>query len=341
MTLFRFFSILIVLFFLPFGISAKIWRVNNSVGVSAAFSSLQTACNTANAGDTIYVEGSNYSYADVLIEKKLVVIGPGYLLGKNLETSADTKSAVINSIHIKTGSDGLQISGLEIDKMYLDAGNNILIKRNKIRLFFIYGDSAASKSNITITQNLLDNLSFLNQYGASLDKHIYNLIILNNIIKAYIDLSSVSIEPSVFSQNTCTVNTVTFRNFTLNNNVFDVKDQASYFWNCSLQRNAFFGKEYYVNNTVIASDTLNNRYASSALFPSIGTWNNDSDWKLPIGSKASGYALSGGDCGAFGGVSPYVNSGLPSIPSIVEFLVAPAGNVNNGIQIQFKAKIRP
>ena len=47
-----------------------------------------------------------------------------------------------------------------------------------------------------------------------------------------------------------------------------------------------------------------------------GTGSTDGQWQLAPGSPAKGAGVGGTDCGIFGGTTPYVLSGIPSIPSI-------------------------
>ena len=81
---------------------AKVWRVNsnsnyngtslwgdNFGGTSAnpVFKQLSDANSSnlvsATAGDTIHLEGSSVDYISTTLTKKLVIIGPGYLLNEN------------------------------------------------------------------------------------------------------------------------------------------------------------------------------------------------------------------------------------------------------------------
>lgn len=56
-------------------------RVNNT-DPSAPYASINDAVNAATEGDTIMVEGSSIPYGDVTINKRVVLIGPGYWLKK-------------------------------------------------------------------------------------------------------------------------------------------------------------------------------------------------------------------------------------------------------------------
>ena len=50
---------------------AKIWRVNNNIGITANFTTLQAAHDGAAAGDTVYLESSPTSYGGLNCTKKL------------------------------------------------------------------------------------------------------------------------------------------------------------------------------------------------------------------------------------------------------------------------------
>ena len=62
---------------------AKIWRVNNNLGINADFTTLQAAHDGAAAGDTLYLESSPTNYGGLSSSKRLVIIGTGYLLEQN------------------------------------------------------------------------------------------------------------------------------------------------------------------------------------------------------------------------------------------------------------------
>jgi len=59
---------------------------------------------------------------------------------------------------------------------------------------------------------------------------------------------------------------------------------------------------------------------------------------LASGSPAIGAGLNGVDCGIFGGIAPYVLSGLPPVPSIFEIIQSGVGTTGVPIQVNLKAK---
>ncbi|MEQ8561157.1 MAG: hypothetical protein RID18_06585, partial [Cytophagales bacterium] len=50
--------------------NADIIRVNNNSGISADYASLQQAIDSANTGDTIYLEPSSTNYGNININKQ-------------------------------------------------------------------------------------------------------------------------------------------------------------------------------------------------------------------------------------------------------------------------------
>jgi hypothetical protein len=118
---------------------AKIWRVNNNAGKSGVFnvngnrvvvfadltSALQSlkrgGANNVNKGDTIHIEGSVTPYGKTpqtatncdTVYKKVVIIGPGYLLGDNPETQHYKESAKIRTLFIAKEAGGTVIAGME------------------------------------------------------------------------------------------------------------------------------------------------------------------------------------------------------------------------------------
>src|SRR5882724_13595888 len=117
----KFFTLSVVLAFIftP-GVQAKIWRVNNNLGVAADFTNTVACAASASvhAGDTIHIEASATPYQDFTIYKKLTIIGTGYFLTEtapmiaNPKTQATPNVSYINNIGFGSGSKGSSISGI-------------------------------------------------------------------------------------------------------------------------------------------------------------------------------------------------------------------------------------
>jgi len=53
---------------------------------------------------------------------------------------------------------------------------------------------------------------------------------------------------------------------------------------------------------------------------------------------AAGYAIDKTDCGAFGGTTPYVLSGIPAIPNIYFLQLTPNATQAGGLKMTIRAK---
>ena len=126
------FSIIILLaIFVSQPLFAAKWRVSNVPGVVANFTNLQLANDDVSviAGDTVYLEGSTVNYGNVTINKKLIIVGPGFFLGENDSTQANKVAATLNSLNMNTGSEGSVVTGVSMSaSLTLNAGS-IVIKR--------------------------------------------------------------------------------------------------------------------------------------------------------------------------------------------------------------------
>src|SRR5690554_3302449 len=126
-------NLLPVLLLLIFSSShAANWRVNNSPGIDADFTTLQAAHDAASEGDSIYVEGSLTNYDNngtVNISKQIVIIGPGYFLGQNPFTQAIKTTANFNVIIFATGAEGSSIMGLVVSRIDVNIPD-VIIRRN-------------------------------------------------------------------------------------------------------------------------------------------------------------------------------------------------------------------
>jgi hypothetical protein len=202
--------------------AAKIWRVNNNPGKSCNFTTLTAALRSAQVavGDTLHIEGSVTEYGKDgqtaancdTVSKRLVIIGPGYLLNDNAETQHNKESAKVRTLHIASAAAGTIIAGIEqarptsgtnyingysllasykkqwnvayewgvtpgCYKLRIEA-NNVTISHSK--LYYVHINNASKElSNITITKNFF-NPGVISTSG---NNSVTNLIISNNFFR--------------------------------------------------------------------------------------------------------------------------------------------------------------
>src|SRR6476646_6625357 len=102
---------------------AKIWRINNTPGVSADFISPQAALSSPSVvnGDTLHLEGSASAYSQFTLDKRLVIIGTGYFISgpdANTGLQANPYTSTFNggAIILDSTASGSVIMG--IDNVY-------------------------------------------------------------------------------------------------------------------------------------------------------------------------------------------------------------------------------
>lgn len=360
-------TLLIVLTFLLFQqAEAKIWRVNNNSNYNGSslwgsnfggtttypvFKQISDANNSnlvsATNGDTVYVEGATPVYTGATITKKLVIVGPGYFLNENPNTSNDILEAKLDNISFNTGSAGSKLIGVYVNGFYgiIINASDVLIKRCRI------------DKSITLDDNITD-IAVLQNYFSNTDNNA-NSAIIPNFYGFPTDF--------VFNNNICKktlllVSANTTRNaLECKNNVFDcpaingspsIKMNVSSFQNNILKTAAATvdinnGTNLNVSYNISASNTgqfgtaNQNKVVTNmaTLFVASGT--SDGKYKLKTGSPGSNNGSDGTDRGVFGGVaagSRYTLSGLAPIPVIYGITTSGVASPSSGLTVTINAK---
>lgn len=307
---------------------AKVWRVNNNEGVDADFTTLQEAHDGAESGDTLYVAGSLNSYGDLTLTKTLYIFGPGYFLSENPETQANLLFAKTGEIKFDktdySSSEGSLISGISSSppssshSMYVNV-NNITVRR-----CYVFGQITIYASNINILQNCVRDDVFV---GSGFN----NIIISNNIIGNNNDDDLVAdSSSSAIITNNVIYGRLSVYNSSLSNNIL----RAGSF---SGSNNTF---SYNIGNSDQFGIENGNQSNVDMTTVFVGEEGNSTDgqYQLKQGSPAIGAGYDGVDCGVFGGLTPYILSGLPAIPAIYFFISPAVGSSATGLSVQIKAK---
>lgn len=300
---------------------AKVWRVNNNATMNANFASFVAAQSTVSANDTLYFEGSTVSYEDIVLTKPLVIIGPGYFLEENPQTQSNFITAKFGTIGFTTGSSGSILAGLVVqDKIAISVSN---ISITKCNIGGISLNNATVSGDILLLQNYIKG-GFSDYYSRNT---IFNLIISNNYISSNTSFGTTT-SGSIY--NNIIVGSLLVSNFTINNNIMMgySSDQNNNVFN----NNICNGIQFPIGN-----GNQQNVIMSGVFVGATGN-STDGQWQLKEYSPAIGKGNDGTDCGMFGGSSPYVLSGLPSIPAIYEIDMPATGDNINGIDVTVKAK---
>lgn len=322
---------------------AKIWRVNNNPGVSANFTSLQSAHDGAASGDTLYLESSPYSYGGLNATKKIAIIGTGYFLDQNVNLQASSLQARIDAVTLNTGAAGSSIEGLSFNGSAISVyANDVVIRRNHFASFngstpdwgvgiiYIYNGA----SNIFITQNFA---VIINNNAAS-----SGILISNNYISSY----AYNGDNATGGCLQLNVNTVAI----IKNNIFRRGTVTAY--NSNISNNIMLAGFLGGSGNLIANNIGNatqfgtadgNKQNVDMTTVFVATGSYDASYKLKVGSPAIGAGYGSTvqnpvDAGMFDGSTSYVLSGLPAIPSIYFFANQPVGSNSDPIDVQIKVK---
>lgn len=300
---------LFLLFFLAQLASAKIWIADANPGDTGAdFKTIQAAHDGASAGDTIYCVGSAQSLGNATFTKGLTVIGPGYFLSENSGLQANPSSAKLGSLTFNKGSEGSVITGCEIQGTLTINTSNISIVRNYLSYAGANTSIALAPqiANIYVQQNFVLNGGYLG-YGQAIGSGGNDgpIFLTNN----YINCVGGSAYAIQFSSTD---------NATIENNVItgNITCYNSTFQNNIIISGTFSGTGNGIFNNICNSNQFSNTNGNipntdtSTVFVNTGT--TDGRFQLKAGSPAKGAGIGGVDIGMFGGINPYVLSGVPT-----------------------------
>lgn len=322
---------------ISFPLVASTYRVNNQLSNNPAvkiYTTLQAAHDAASSGDTIMVEGSPLVYGDAFTcTKRLVIKGPGYFLDENPGISANKLAARFsNQFNLEDGSSGTIFMGIVHQLSYLSVNtDNITFRRCQLELLA----TENGVSDLTLSGCYFETASIYPNIGSNL---VTNLIVTNCIIKNAVNLlpgCTGTFINNIFTSNIINIPT----GFLMKNNILFNTDKTSV---------TLPALDAAVSYNISISDhfgTANNNKANvsaTALFTGDATESTDGKWQLKAGSPAIGAGEPIGttpvDCGAYGGLQPYILSGLPAGPVIYELNVSSYAKPDGKLPMTIKVK---
>lgn len=234
-------------------------RVNN-VDPSAPYATITAAVNAASDGDSIMVEGTSKDYDETVLDKKVVLIGPGYWLRENGIGTEAAQSANIQNL--TTTQEGTVIMGVHVYGVIRVEGAKTVITR-----CCIDGNVSikGGTNNCIIRQNFIKG-----DVGSGYDHSFYHQI-TNNIFG---NVSCKGVNESYIAYNT------------------------SYAWwgeslwnsyNCKVEKNIVFTNEF-TNNT---DNSYTDNYVIGEYYKDIYTDKDVLNTELP--ADATSYGAFAGD----------------------------------------------
>lgn len=327
-------TLLVLLVVLSVQTQAKIWRINNNVGIAADFTTFTAAvqASTVANGDTLYVEASanEYTTNSITINKRLVIIGMGYFLNPddtnnpaNTGLQASNYGSPLQYISFGEGSAGSKVLGMSLTYVYINSSTvpiNILFERC---LFYSNGLIFDNSTHNGVT---VRKCFFLSTGISATSGSVTNFVCENNIFYGYwggVNMPALTGSTNVFRNNSIkdAATGSTLVNCYVANNIFGTFNTHS-FTNCTVKNNFFSA------NQTLSGTASNNQVNVNMADVYVGgtTGSQDSRTMLKSGSPAIAAGVTVGsvttpDCGAFGATDPYRLSGIPNIPTIYSLTV--------------------
>jgi hypothetical protein len=324
------------------GMAQTVRRVNNLPGITGplVYATPQLAHDAAVANDILIIDPSSISYGELTLTKPLKIYGNGYFLNVNTELKVNTSPSTLTSIWFNTGSGGSEMYGVSASSVNIQGVSNITLSRNNMSTFNIYTYNKANSVNTNVS-----NIFFSRNYvsstitpGSSAGGFtISSVMINNNLIGVYINGGS---DPLV-------------QNWVVRNNTFNYNGTSVYLVNSVLENNILMGgaSVNITTTNVSASYNVSTGTATIAGIGNVSAYDVASDLqgtgagisldeqfkvKNATGLKTMGSSSS--EVGAYGGLTPYIVSGIPAIPSIISMINSGTGNNATPIQVTISAK---
>ncbi len=316
---------------------AKIWRLNNNPGVTANFTNLNDALASASVvdGDTLHLEHSAVAYDGVTVNKRLVLIGPGYLLdpadptyGGNSGLQYKKESATIGYTQVMPEGAGSKFMGLTMGAslvIYPGASPmNLTIEKCfflSSGIYFFENGPNTTTNGLTVRKCFFYQSQALTPNGSN--PRLNNLILENCILyRSYVTLDQLTGTGNIIRNNSWYQGNFAGANSIANayiaNNIFETPNNT--FINATIKNNLFSSAQ-----PLPGTATGNQVSVDMSTVYTGGTGSLDSRVQLKPGSPATGAGVTIAgytpDAGAYGSTDPYKLSGIPAVPSIYSLSV--------------------
>lgn len=328
--------------------NAKSWRIHNDTKYHPHFTDINAAMSSAEvqAGDTLYLDPGCTLLSAQTITKAVTIIGNGYFLQNGMVSATISAQTVINANNAK-------LIGVSFGSTVSIGANNITLERCRV-----YGRIYSNKTCYGL--NVLQCYIVISDYyGALYGGSSYpfrNATIKNNIIIFTLRGGGTShgaieyVHDSEISNNYIEANKIptgyhVLRYITgsqIYNNIIRNTKYPDYVFSHS---DASHNNTFHHNVVSATEGTFTN--ATDIVWLGTGDFSavfaegaNDAAFHLKEDSPAKGAAADGGDCGPYGGATPYVEGGIPLYHPFINDITVSAKPVNGKIKLNLNAKMQ-
>lgn len=319
---------LIVVIATAMTINAQTIALHTSSGVQIlkGTTTLLTAYNSAQNGDTLYLSGGTFTPPPAF-DKQLMIIGAGHYVDSTLATG---KTIINGNITLSGNADMFYLEGVEVTGTFAfttnHSVNNVTIKRCKINGLFTVPGTTTPSYNLALIGNVFENAVYLN--------NAQNAVMSNCIVQINIAWSN----GSLISNNILMFNGAyaihDSHNNQINNNIIIGAAPVSGSGN-------IFNNNLFVAATPLygSSPTTIGNYtgvAQSAIFINQSGFSFNYAHNYKLQNPGTYLGTDGSQVGIFGGTFPYKEGAVPLNPHIQTKNIAPTTDTNGNLQIQIK-----
>lgn len=326
-------------------VSAKTWRINNDTRKQANFTDINAAMASADVadGDTLYLDPGCVLASTQTITKSVTVIGTGYFLLNGLV------GAKIADLYIKAA--GAKMNAVTITGIVYIENDNITLERCMINNRIVR--SGATRYGLTVLQCYINCSSS----KSSIEGEFRNATIKNNIIRhqycydyTYAAISNVhnsEISYNYLVTESCSSRKISdvINNITNSQIYNNIIKHGSYPDRIFANTASDYNNSFYNNVITAAEGTYSNVsnivwLGSADVSTVFAEGSDDAAYHLKEGSPAKGAAADGGDCGPYGGATPYVEGGKPLYHPFINDVTVSVKPVNGKIKLKLNAKMQ-
>ena len=294
----------------------------------------------------LIVEGSALKYdlaSPYTIDFPVTMYGTGFFLDENPETQANPNPSHIEDLIFAPGSEGSKVGGLSIDNLTVDA-NTVSATKNYIQSSLI-----VSADNVTISKSFIEGSNageLVRIVGAS------NLIFMNNLVHNTDPAGLGNLVMSGGSNGVILYNSfwgdpdnillnATVQGNWFSGSEFDLTTTSS---NLTVSDNAMDEAMTFLNTAAGGNDPLYIAIPDSVFcLYAAPAESSDGQYGTNIGFDGSTnpiYDYGGNETthGMYGGIDPYLLSGMPRIPSIYSYVGNASGTSGSGTSSQVGTK---
>lgn len=373
----KIFFILFISIVLSLPVLATVRTVSNNPTHPAQYTTFDAAQTASSAGDTIYVYGSPFTYPEIVVRKRLVLIGAGYAPNNQFGQPTNVSGLTFFRDSGSNNATGSVVSGFlftnRVDLGGTLVSNNVQLFRNRFNAYinlsgasptgyvdgwviynniidsYIYGGgtnrTALSATNIIIANNIFTSSAYLYGFNTNTALVDHNLFLGTSV--RFNSLFSVIITNNIMVRTSGNVMTNTVL-CTFNNNV------------CN-QSTIGGASEYSPTNSFTATfigsgggsnSGSGNQVGVDPLFTSVSnfdTYNANFNYRLQASSPVKNGSTDGTDPGIYGGTYPYPSGGvgtqydtapMPAIPQVTAVNIQNATIQPNGtLNVQVQGKV--